>query len=369
MAEQNPTVPALDKRKSIIMGLIGLAVIVIIFARVIPQIGSYQDAVTSLESMTLTGLVVLGLMVLAYNLWYGFPFIAATPGLPYRRSFQLNQAAFAISNGIPAGGAFGLGVQYAMLATFKVTPSAATAAITAVGVWSIFVTLGLPVFGLMAITASDTIDPGPYAYIGAIGLAVLLAMIVVFALIMRSESLAEKIGRLGNRLAGPVMRRRKPEVEFDLVPTVVSFREQVVGLVRRRWAHITVAQVGVSFMQFMILFAALRGIEVGGETTPFLVVFGAYAVAQIGIMIPITPGGLGTVDALMIGLLTAMGVSDGDATAATLVWRAASYVPQIIIGIGALVAWYRTAARAVAELDAKRAADPEGPATDGTNGA
>jgi uncharacterized protein (TIRG00374 family) len=182
----------------------------------------------------------------------------------------------------------------------------------------------------------------------------------VFALIMRSESLAEKVGRLGNRIAGPLMRRWKPDTEFDLVPTVVTFREQVVGLVRKRWGHITVAQVGVSFMQFLILFAALRGVEVDSEPTPFLVVFGAYAVAQIGIMIPITPGGLGTVDALMIGLLTAMGVSDGDATAATLVWRAASYVPQIIIGIVALVSWYRTAARAVAELSARRAAEDGG---------
>jgi uncharacterized protein (TIRG00374 family) len=365
MAEDTPTVPALDKRKSIIMGLIGLAVIVVIFVRVIPQIGSYEDAVESLEAMTLTGLVVLGLMVVAYNLWYGFPFMAATPGLPYRRSFQLNQAAFAISNGIPAGGAFGLGVQYAMLATYKVTPAAATSAITAVGVWSVFVTLGLPVLGLIAISASNTIDAGAYVYIGAIGLGVLLAMIVVFALIMRSESLAAKVGRLGNRLAQPLMRRWKPEAEFDLVPTVVTFREQIVGLVRSRWGHITVAQVGVSLMQFMILFAALRGVETGSETTPFLVVFGAYAVAQIGIMIPITPGGLGTVDALMIGLLTAMGVSDGDATAATLVWRAASYVPQIIIGILALVSWYRTAARAVAELDARRAAETSGDEVEG----
>jgi len=40
-----------------------------------------------------------------------------------------------------------------------------------------------------------------------------------------------------------------------------------------------------------------------------------------------------------------MGVSGGDATAADLVWRAASFVPQIIIGVLALVTWSRTAAR------------------------
>ena len=61
----------------------------------------------------------------------------------------------------------------------------------------------------------------------------------------------------------------------------------------------------------------------------------------------------------MIALLTSMGVSDGDATAADLVWRAASYVPQIILGILALVAWSRRAARAVAAKDAERDAAKE----------
>jgi hypothetical protein len=41
-------------------------------------------------------------------------------------------------------------------------------------------------------------------------------------------------------------------------------------------------------------------------------------------------------------------VSEGDATAADLVWRAASYVPQIVVGVVALVAWFRRANRAFA---------------------
>jgi uncharacterized protein (TIRG00374 family) len=273
--------------------------------------------------------------------------MAAVPGLAYPRSFQLNQGAFAISNGVPAGGAFGLGVQYAMLASYEVPATVATAAIGATGVWSIFVTLGLPVFGLMAIAASGTISASQYIYIGAIGLAVLVAMIVIFALIMRSEPLAIRIGGWGNTVARPAFRLVKKDAP-DLVPAVVKFRTDTVSLVTRRWHVITVSQVAVSLCQFAIFFAALRGVEGGSDVTPFLVAFGAWAVAQIGIMIPITPGGLGTVDAFMISLLTAMGVSDGDATAADLVWRASSFVPQIIIGVLSLVTWSRTAARTFA---------------------
>jgi uncharacterized protein (TIRG00374 family) len=347
MTEQAAPAPALDKKKTAIMAVVGIVTLVLIFVKVIPQIGSYQDAFIAIKAMNAVDIAIIVITVLIYLAVYGFPFMAAVPGLPYRRSFQLNQAAFAISNGVPAGGAFGLGVQYAMLASYEVPPTVATAAIGATGVWSIFVTLGLPVFGLMAIAASGTIDAGAYVYIGAIGLGVLVTMIVVFALIMRSEALAVRIGGWANTLARPLMRMLKKD-EPDLVPTVVKFRSDTVDLVRKRWGLITVSQVAVSLCQFAIFYASLRGVEGGSSVTPFLVAFGAWAVAQIGIMIPITPGGLGTVDAFMISLLTAMGVSNGDATAADLVWRAASFVPQIIIGVLCLVSWSRRAARTFA---------------------
>ena len=132
------------------------------------------------------------------------------------------------------------------------------------------------------------------------------------------------------------------------VPAIVKFRTDIVGLVRRRWSGITAAQLGVSLTQFLIFFAALRGVESSGPTTAIGVAFGAFAVAQIGLMIPLPPGGLGTVDATMIALLTSMGVSAGNATAADLVWRAASFVPQIAIGVLALVSWSKRAARTLA---------------------
>ncbi|MFN8169399.1 MAG: lysylphosphatidylglycerol synthase transmembrane domain-containing protein [Candidatus Nanopelagicales bacterium] len=348
--------PALDKKKTIIGAVIGVVALGLIFFKVIPQIGSYEDAWTAIQAMNAFDIAVIVACVLVYNVVYGFPFMAAVPGLSYPRSFQLNQGAFAISNGIPAGGAFGLGVQYAMLASYQVQPTVATAAIGATGVWSIFVTLGLPVFGLMAIAASGTISAGQYVYIGAIGLGVLLAMIIVFALVMRSEPLAIRIGGWGNAVARPLFKAIRKEAP-DLVPVVVKFRTDTVDLVSKRWHVITVSQVAVSLCQFAIFYAALRGVEGTGTQTPFLVAFGAWAVAQIGIMIPITPGGLGTVDAFMISLLTAMGVSSGDATAADLVWRAASFVPQIVIGILALVTWSKRAAQTFAASAPAPAAD------------
>ncbi len=337
--------PAIDKRKSIIAGLLGLAVLVLIFWKVIPQIGSYSEALTALKGMSGTSIAIIVAMVVLYNLVYGLPFMAATPGLSYPHSFSLNQVAFTISNGVPAGGAFGLGVQYAMLNTFNIPATAATAAIAAVGVWSIFVTLGLPVLGLLSIQASHTINIGPYLYIGFIGLGVLVAMILIFGLVMRSEGTARSIGVFANKAAEPVVRRFGKGAQFDAVDQILKFRADTVDLIRSRWWMITIAQVSVSLLQFLIFFAALRGVEGDSNPTSLLVAFGGFAVAQIGLMIPITPGGLGTVDAFMLSLLTAMGVHTGDATAAVLVWRAASFIPQIAVGIVCLLIWSRRAAK------------------------
>jgi uncharacterized protein (TIRG00374 family) len=346
--------PVLSKTKSITLGALGLVVIVIIFVRVIPQIGSYHDALTSLKAMTAGALVCIVVSVLVYLAAYGLPFMTATPGLRYWRSQQLNQSAFAISNGVPAGGAFGLGVQYAMLASYGIEPTASTAAITAVGVWSIFVTLGLPILGVVAIQLSGQTATS-YVWPGVLGLVVLAVAIVGFALIVRSESAARHIGSAGDRIVAPFARRFAKGRTVDLVPAALEFRSNIAGLVTRRWSVLTGAQLSVSVTQFLIFYVALRGVEGWGSAgTSLLVVFGSFAGAQIGLMIPITPGGLGTVDATMIALLTALGVDSGAATAADLVWRAASFVPQIIIGVIALITWSRRGARALAAREAAR---------------
>jgi uncharacterized protein (TIRG00374 family) len=46
----------------------------------------------------------------------------------------------------------------------------------------------------------------------------------------------------------------------------------------------------------------------------------------------VPPGGLGTVDALITSILQAFGLDNNSALAATMIWRAATFFPQIIIG-------------------------------------
>ena len=220
-----------------------------------------------------------------------------------------------------------------------------------------FVSLGLPVFGVAALSLSG--GDMNYSWVAPVGLAILVVGIGLFVLVMRSAPLALKVGHLGNALVKPLRPRISALKDLDLVGPITKFRADMYDLLKRRWALITLAQLGVIMTQFLILYVALRGVQGWDEPgTSMLAAFGAFATSQIMLMVPITPGGLGTVDALMISLLQSVGVSAGDATAADLVWRAASYVPQIIIGIIALISWFRTAGRTYAAVKPEDAATP-----------
>src|ERR1035438_4915378 len=261
MPEASTARPALDKKKSIILGILWVAVIVFIFLRVIPQVGSsYKEAVAALESMSAGAVACIVLSLLVYLLVYGLPFMAATPGLPYGRSQQLNQAAYVITKCVPGGGAFGLGIQYEMLASYGVGPTRSTAALTAVGVWSVFVTLGLLVLGVAAIQLSGH-APSAYFWPAVVGVLALAVAILAFGFFVRSEDAARRIGSIGNRIAAPFVRRFRKGRNIDLVSAAVKLRAGIADIVPRRWLAITGAQTSVSITQFLIFYMSLRGVE------------------------------------------------------------------------------------------------------------
>jgi uncharacterized protein (TIRG00374 family) len=94
------------------------------------------------------------------------------------------------------------------------------------------------------------------------------------------------------------------------------------------------ASVGRWVFDYLALLACLRA--VGAEPDPSLVLL-AYVAAQLLGTIPLTPGGLGFVEAGLTGLLTAAGIDAGDAALATLAYRLVSFWLPLPIG---LVTWW-----------------------------
>ncbi len=130
-----------------------------------------------------------------------------------------------------------------------------------------------------------------------------------------------------SRLLNATIRRRRP-VE-GLPEELISDRNFIRTTLDRRWKAAILAAAGNTGFDYLALLCALRA--VGASPRPSLVVL-AYASAELLAQIPFTPGGLGFVEAGLVGTLTLAGVPGHEALAATLLYRLVSYWLPIPVG-------------------------------------
>ena len=101
----------------------------------------------------------------------------------------------------------------------------------------------------------------------------------------------------------------------------------------RYWPGALAAAEGRWLFDFLTLLAALQAVDARPRLTLALL---AYFAAQLLAQVPITPGGLGIVEAGMTGTLALAGVPAGAAAVAMLAYRMASYWLPLPVGA---VAW------------------------------
>ena len=323
-----------SKTKTIVGAIITIVVLVLVFGIVLPQFGDYDQAWAAIQAMSTLALVILLLMTIFNVIAYVWPYQAALPDLKYKPAFLIRQTSFMISNVIPMGGAFGIAVQYAMLNFYKIGPGQATAGIGIVSAWNTFVTLSLPIFAAVGLVVIGQAQ-GMAFLIALIGLIAIVAVVLLVAAILKSPDTARKIGSWGDSAIEWAYGLLKKEPTFSVVDEVLKFRSSTVDVVSQGWLRITSTSYLQQFMQFMILWAAIFAIQ-GAENAPvtFLEAFAAFAFGRLTTFIPLPPGGLGTTDAAITGILVGFGAANNDALAAVMVWRALTYFPQVFIGIG-----------------------------------
>jgi len=325
--------------------VVTVAVLVVVFAGIFPKVADYSQAWSSIQRMPsayVVALVVATVVNLAVYVW---PLQAALPGLRYGPGFVVRQTSFAISNAVPAGGAIGLGLQYGMLNSYGFGAGAAASAIAIVSVFNVFATLVMPVVGVLALLASGVVE-GTYVLLAAVGVLAIGVAVVAFTMVLRSERGARTVGHWADRLTGPLTRRLRHGRTVDLTGKILDFRSGVVDVMQTRWLQVTLSTLLLQLTSWAVLILALRGLEAGTGTVTvtWTEALAAFSFARVASFIPITPGGLGTVDAALASLLTGYGATSSQALAADLVWRAATYVPQVLLGVLTFLWWRVTAA-------------------------
>jgi uncharacterized protein (TIRG00374 family) len=319
-------------KKQIIAGIITLVILVVMVAVVLPQLGDYDAAWDAIRSMETWELLMIVAATIAMIFIYALPFQAALPGLGFWQAFQVRQVSFMISNVVPAGGAFGLAVQFGYLRRYGFGGAPATATIGITSAWNTFVTLLLPVSSLLLLALSGQAN-AEATTITVVATAAVIGAIVLFALILRDEATAAKVGGWADRAIQWFAGLIKRDIDVDATAGIVHFRSSIIDVVRERWLLITVANLGQQLAQFAILYLAVVALQ-GSWFDPIgpVEALAAFAFGRLATFVPVPPGGLGTVDALITTILQGFGLDNNSALAATMIWRAATYFPQVIIG-------------------------------------
>jgi len=230
---------------------------------------------------------------------------------------QLASNAFGrvVPGGVAAAGA----LQYSMLVNAGIPGARAASAMTASSVLVFGILLALPLLALPAIVGGAPVDRGleNATLVGAV-LFVLLAAggTVAFA----TDRPLLTAGRAAQSVRNRVLRRREPL--RDLPERLLRERDQVRRTLGKYWWQALLLASGRWVLDYLTLLAALTA--VGADPRPSLVLL-AFCAAQILGTLPLTPGGLGFVEAGLTGTLALAGVSGGKAVVATLAYRLFSF--------------------------------------------
>ncbi len=98
--------------------VVTVVTLVVVFGGIFPQLADCADAWATSQDMSAVAPGLLVLATVGNVIVYVWPYQAALPDIAYGPAFVVRQTSFAISNGVPAGGAFGLGVQYTLLGDY-----------------------------------------------------------------------------------------------------------------------------------------------------------------------------------------------------------------------------------------------------------
>ena len=312
--------------KRVVSAIVSLVIIVGIFYFVIPLIADYDEVFATIRAMTtleVSSLVLVGLWNL---ITYWFVIVTALPGLRLREAAVVNQASTAVSNTLPAGGALGVGLTLAMLTSWGFTIAAITRSAVVTGIWNNFVKLGMPVLALALLALEGGITPARLTA-AAIGIAVLVAAVVLLWMVLKSDRLARAIGRFFGKIVDWFRGRFRREPLGDWDERAAKFRLDTVGLLEHRWLALTLATLLSHISLYLVLLLALRNVGVSQEELSWIAVLAAYSFVRLISMVPITPGGVGVVELGYAATLT-IGLDDmarAQVVAAILVFRAITY--------------------------------------------
>ena len=310
-------------RRNVVWLAITLVSLYLVFPKLVDTFSSWRQ-ITRFSPASL--LIMFGLQVGVCACLWDLQRVALR-AVRWRPVIAAQLASNAVSNVAPGGGPVGAALQYRIFVAAGLDGPAVVSALTAVNLLVFAVVLGLPVLALPGLLRGS-VNRSLLQAAGA-GLVAFALIVGVGALLLSTDRPLAWVGRVAQR-ARNRLRRRHAAPLTDLPQRLLAERDRIITALGPRWKRALASAVARWLLDFMTLLAALAAI--GSHPRPSLVLLAFCAAKALG-NIPITPGGLGFVEAGMTALLALAGVDAGDAVLATFAYRLFSYWLPLPFGL------------------------------------
>lgn len=239
-------------------------------------------------------------------------------------------AGNAVTNVLPGGDAAGAGLQFQMLKRAGIDPTEAGVGLATTSIVGVGALLALPVFALPSLFGGVAVSPGLF-HTALLGVAGFVAVVTVGIVALTTNGMLVRTARAVEGVAR--LLRRSEATRGELEARVLHERDRIRADLGANWWKGALLIAGRVALDFSSLLCAL--LAAGTRPNPWLVLL-AYAATAVLALIPLTPGGLGVVEASLSGLLVLAGIPAPKALVATLAYRMCSY--WLPIGAGAISA-------------------------------
>jgi uncharacterized membrane protein YbhN (UPF0104 family) len=343
------TVVGDDERSPSILRIIGrvllLAIAAVALYGLAPQLLDMWDSVPRLASVSIIWFVVMVTLQTGSYACVWWLTRVALPNVPWFVAATSQLVSNAVAKTVPGGAAIGAAAGYRMLSVSGVNRGTAGAALTATAIISNGVLFMLPLVALLLSIISAPVPKGldRVAWGGAVLFVLLLSL--GFVLVRFNRPLC-MLGDLLERASRPILRKLH-RTGGPTAEGLVRQRDLMVEGLGARWKKALIAAVGNWLLDYFALVCALVAV---GAPPRFSVVLLAYGAAAVLGMIPITPGGLGFVEAGLTAMLVLAGVPSEQALLATLAYRIVSYWLPLPAGLIAHLLFRRRYGRTAPSL-------------------
>jgi uncharacterized protein (TIRG00374 family) len=291
-----------------------------------PQLGEIEPVWFAVMAVFQTAALVCGIAIQRLTLRTKRWFAVATSNL----------AGGALGRVMPGGGAAAATLQYGMLVRSGFEAPRVASGLTTASLLIFAALLVLPVLAVPFVLLGRTTISDRLTSALLLGAALFVALGAAAGVLLGSKRALGGVGRFSGRVRDRL--RRRQAAGSDLSALLLKERLSILEVLGDHWLRAVLYTVGRWLLELFTLMAALAAAGSRPSLIPVLI---AYCAAQLLAQIPITPGGLGFVEAGLTATLALAGVDPADAVLATLAYRLFSFWLPIPAGAIAAVAHRR----------------------------